>query len=907
MADLPEDEKERRLIIEEKLELLLETYVTIQLSAHQLTEAIKFHVAEFVVESCLAASMTDYLFHRMFDKFVDYEAHGPMVDALAVYIVKGKIDAIPAPISRALLDRFYANPQHLERCVIRLDLSTFDLDRMLAYFAKYQCWGGILYIWSTAMQDWTSPLVEMIPLVRFVIDRPYHRLSKRAKLVFPFMRMTLCGLSFPFKKPLDIIVARTARTAVYQFLFSRRNIRWPADGKIVLTADASMADDDYPFPYLRLFIQLDARKFVSVMEHAFEDDFLDAAAITLENPGAWRSGITRQAMVNSLLELVPPNITKSLTPQHVIVVCCFIARCTHKYNKHVVLEPDVAKLILNLLTLSKDASTYDERQKAVEELLFVHSPEKDEHVIKMFESAGFYRVLETIYRSERNFGKVVETYLHDPSRRHLVFDCVRKLLSEKSKSVEKGRLLEKKRDQVLASVWALLGEIVEVDGYRAAQLVKDSFNNRHEDVIVKLSNAPNREYAYLRGLLDAPKTSRRNYFVADKSLVVSHKLMERYISLMCERNPKRIQPFLEKNVGRYRLEEAIAICQVFTVIDALVWLYEYKDDQSRALDVVITNINQQADIICALATQVRSHGYDPTDQEKTALKSSSDKLVELLKMGVGVCERASIQAHAAISPEARKALDYESQDLWFSLLSAFVDTIRQLKFLEIAPPAVLNRKDGHMRAEPAVSYIIALLRSNLRGALTNLLHVVGTTSISLPQLLLRVIQSQPDAKLEPQSVHANQRNQRICTFSDIRDIFFGAMDLYHFEQQLVNVATKIVAMDVYQEMRSSVRLRARGTRLGSAECCICKQKLWVNPSMLKAHKKHFHSTRGKEPEHNETHDSLDTYIFHCGHGYHVHCWPTSTTKTCIECAQTSSAKGWFHSTHTMKQKQVQEN
>ncbi|RKP13960.1 hypothetical protein BJ684DRAFT_19593 [Piptocephalis cylindrospora] len=80
--------------------------------------------------------------------------------------------------------------------------------------------------------------------------------------------------------------------------------------------------------------------------------------------------------------------------------------------------------IVYALVRDTDPTTHQDRQGALEDLLKVYAPAAPEAMERMYERAGFYRVLESVYRKTHRYGRIVETYLMDTKRRHGVFEAL---------------------------------------------------------------------------------------------------------------------------------------------------------------------------------------------------------------------------------------------------------------------------------------------------------------------------------------------------------------------------------------------------------------------------------------------------------------------------------------------------
>lgn len=890
MYDLPLDEAQREQILRTRLiELIL-------LSIHT-SNASTLNLSKRCIRICIKANMQDVIFEDIYellktkdDKY-GTEASRYFLKALIPFILSGKIREVPPLVAQDLLEHLKSKPRLFERCILNVNVMSFDTDRLSAFCRKFKLWEGLMRFWNTTVKDWVSPVVEMLPHIRQHLEvirknppSSYLSLhhSNNLKVIFPYIKNTLLGVSYPSSEcALEVMDAQLAKTSLYQFLFARKCLHWPTDGgEIVRTG----VEDDIPFPYLRLLLRLDSSAFLNTLSDAFDNNFLDTSPITLENPGAWRSGISRQAMVDSIMEVLSlqEHGVIHFNGPDLINLYCFIAHTAHKHSKVVNLDASIIRHLIMKLAMEYDSPSYDRRQTAVQELLYVHIPEYNSSLVDLLISAKFFRVLETIYRTERKFDKVVETYLRDDSRRHKAIDCVRKLLSERSKSVEKGKLIERKQIEVRKSVWTLLPEFVEIDGRKAAAMVRDLFDAKHEDALKQLQGNSDLEYRYLKGLLDTSyyyKKRSKSTIIASKD--VSPRLHVRYISLMCAEDANSVCGYLQRNQGHYPVEDALALCQLYAVIDGIVWLLETREDRPRALEAVLVRIQQMVRGLVSRASELRQRGFNVAKSDLLYLKQTGEKIASLFRMAIDVCERACrVVQNISDNPDQRAQLEKECEDMWFDLIVAYVNTFRIYKQqgLEV---------DLESTQLPVVNLSLTILRSDLRGILNQIFNTVGKTFVPFPSLILRLVKAQPETPniVNSPLTMANVR-RRPCAFSDIKDIFFGAIEMYRFEEQAIKIGNQLLRQDVYQLLRTNCRQRARGWRLNNLECSLCKLRVF---------------------ESSEPQDS-DIKVFRCGHAFHSRCinkiaWSKAQssqllatfTLKCIYCenAQNESNGGWF--------------
>ncbi|KAG1061439.1 hypothetical protein G6F42_027678 [Rhizopus arrhizus] len=87
------------------------------------------------------------------------------------------------------------------------------------------------------------------------------------------------------------------------------------------------------------------------------------------------------------------------------------------YTTFILLPPKTLHKVLVRLAQDHDPNTRIDREKAVQNLLTVYTPGNQEQIVGLYEDAGFWKVLEDVYRRDKKYGKLVEAYLKDDERR----------------------------------------------------------------------------------------------------------------------------------------------------------------------------------------------------------------------------------------------------------------------------------------------------------------------------------------------------------------------------------------------------------------------------------------------------------------------------------------------------------
>ncbi|KAF9202333.1 Vacuolar protein sorting-associated protein 8 [Haplosporangium sp. Z 27] len=719
------------------------------------------------------------------------------------------------------------------------------------------------------------------------------------KLLYNYLCDSLLGKSYIDGTDLAEDEAVAAKVSLYSFIFSGRCVMWPpTGGQLILTGNTDDDEDSEPtYPYLRLLLRYDSEEFLKVMDLAFEDTYL--ASTNRNFSQVSRNGqdgpgrvMSRQLIINTLLEVLTPSASsfsgsylsdfndtsnspeEEYTAKDVAHLYSFIARNYAKSPKTLALSPTTLHRILTRLSSDTDPTTREERQVAVQALLRCYSPEDDASMMALYEQAEFYRVLEKMYRSQKQYGLMIVTFLKDPERRSLVFEAIRKLLGPLRP--QRAALSEKQRTDIVKTAMEHIAEIVDIDGEQAALLVHRYLNAEHRSVLETLHGSKPRLFAYLRGLLEPSNSMIMDQTISrvgddsqplangdDELMGISSitdpEIHEQYVELLCQYDPSGVYDYLERHQDNsYRLEKVLKLCEDSGVVDAVVWILERSGNVGGALGKVLEIVQERIDI---LSTLVRSKSDGEVQdahwsiEEQSTMRASLVRLRGVLNVGKQLCERRS-QKVKLISQAAKAPLQQntmaqsDTETLWFRLLQVFVSASRRMTHLitaklpksqndgddedegsttpldsfsspsniltiENAPPTIF----ANSSPESKESYhVISQLSNNFKGfvqsILATLLLSTSTPQVSLPSLLRRLLISESSDEGD------------LNRFSDFKDIFIGMLDTFKYEGQLLEMTNGLFERDLFLGVQLIAKSRSKGWRPRKGNCEICGGAFW---------------------------------------------------------------------------------
>ncbi|KAF9216835.1 Vacuolar protein sorting-associated protein 8 [Podila verticillata] len=861
---------------------------------------------------------------------------GIFLQSMEGYILQDRLTEMPPQVMQAFV-KYYSDRgmfKELELCICHTLCHVLEMDQIVDLCQKHQLYTALIYVWNKSIGDYVSPVVELLKVIKTILrdrrlgidsttnletpkesngfsdhgpgtegseDKSHQPKLSNDEIVqklYNYLSDSLLGKSYIDGTLLEEQDAITAKVSLYSFIFSGRCVMWPpVGGKLILTGDIDNAEESEPtYPYLRLFLRHDCEEFLKVMDLAFEDSYLSSTSRDFsqmsrngqEGPGRVMS---RQLIINTLLEVLTPSVSFSsnsisdmsgnssndtedeYTARDIAHLYSFVARAYARSPKSLVLSPTTLHRILTRLSSDTDLTTREERQIAVQALLRCYTPSDESGMMDLYEQAGFYRVLEKMHRSQKQFGPMIVTFLRDPERRPLVFEAIRKLLDPTRP--QRTPITEKQRTDIVKTAMEHIAEIVDIDGEQAALLVHKYLNAEHRSVLETLHGSKPRLFAYLRGLLEpSNKAPEKRQLITEReaagglsvymdntelsptggSSITDPEIHEQYVELLCQYDPSGVYDYLERHQDNsYRLERVLKTCENAGVVDAVVWILERSGNVGGALGKVLDIVQERIDMLSTLVKS-KSDGKIQdaywTLEEQSNTRDSLVRLRGVLNVGKQLCERRSqkakllSQVSTAPLPQASTNNESDTETLWFRLLQAFVAASRKMTFLiasgkggsadqvegdlstqgsnankavliENAPPALFSNSSP----ESQYSYNVTdQLSNNFKGfvqsILATLLLSTSTPQVSLPSLLRRLLRSESSGDGD------------LNRFSDFKDIFLGMLDTFKYEGQLLEMTNGLFERDLFMGVQLIAKTRARGWRPRKGNCEICGGAFW---------------------------------------------------------------------------------
>jgi vacuolar protein sorting-associated protein 8 len=774
--------------------------------------------------ACIALGDLEFLFEDLFQAYDDAGIAPIYLEQFETFVLEHDVRTVDPRIAQRLIGLHAANgrPDRAERVIWHIDPVCLDIDQVVQLCQTHHLYDALIYVYTRAMRDYVAPVVEMLGLIRKVMqlrrspepdEAALEPLIINAYKVYPYLADVLSGLTYPSEEPLDEDEATQAKHDLYAFLFHGRSNTWPRGegGKLILTAEEDGGVEP-TYPYCRLLLRFDAEAFLHTLDLAFEDTyFIDEVS----------SSASRLVIVKILLEILAssslssssPSSSSALPPAVRTFVHIFVARNVPKYPQSIQMAPSVLHDILVGLTTDPDWGTREDRQLAAEYLLSAYTPHETEQLVRLFEGAGFYRILRTWHRHEGRWAPLLLAHLHDPDIHATELFAHADEIFTTAARLHSGAVPDDLRSTVAASLPDLLNASV----INTAHFLDYHVPQLHDRAMESMgSDADHKRFAYLRCLLGPPSTDDEEQSRSGPSAGVPPRLRQTYVSLLCKVDPGNVIPSLRYlPADFFEWDDALRTCEDEGVFDAVVWGLDWRGSPKAALNKVATFGKR----LSAVVGEIVAQGVPAGSEQQ--LQQHVENLEAIGRAGVAICvERSNKQAQA----QATAAEDVPPvEDLWFQLLHTQICTVQAVSTC-CAPDKIPNADLDTKREEAPVIRALTTLRSLVQTTFSSLVSASAARGrgrgFSFPRLFTRLVET-TTSSLSSSLGKADGGTP----YTEFRAILTGMMEAYRAEGDMLVITKHLLDRDVFETIELAARARARGWTPRAGTCAGCKLPL----------------------------------------------------------------------------------
>jgi vacuolar protein sorting-associated protein 8 len=813
---LPDDDQSRHGLVREKLLEIMSASLKYsfghnqQAGTGQLDDLQLKDLAIACVYATLAIEDTPLLFDEVFAWYDDHEKATIFLDVLEPYILDGQITSIPPVALKPLINHYMTihTSESLEETICRLDTSTMDIDQVTSLCKSHNLYDAYIYVWTQALGDYTGPLEELLKLSRASSQRNGHledpvRAQRTAIKIFPYLSFTLTSRIYPTGKEADPRESHKAKEQIYGFFFSGaldHVSRRPSGTKSSQT-----------FSHLRELLSFDAASSMSVLNEAFEDNYLNRSD-EASNGFDMDAGLTetsrsktftRQFIVAVLLEVMS---SADLKAEDSIFIDMFVARSLPKYPQDIVLSGSTLDQVLTRICYSKDQNTTEDCQLSVEYLLSVYHPPDMQSFLPLFKEARFFRVLKSVFRSEHQWSLLVQTYFLDQEDQEEVFEVIRGCLRNTSP------LSSKQRREIQDIVKSHAINLANVDVRQTALLIAEFLPESHELFLSSFENNPNLQYHYLNSLLEPP--GRLPLLPSPSS-----SLIGRYIQLLCQRRPLHVASYVDTlKDADLQLRDVLPSMEASGVIDAAVILMARQGQVGDAMKRLVKHLSSLEGALSGILLNME--GSPDVASSREAINDLLGSITRYSGVGTWLCQRqtkAAQRSRPVNRPPRRpntapQILSFE-ETLWLQLISSIVSIATNF-----SRPDLVKRAETDIYLDEG-NVVVSSLRTVVQNVFTALLKATTASRETSGD-------RQDFSFLQILRAFLTRAAASSPSLAELRAVISSIFSAYAYEESLLALSNAMLDKDLFVHVDEITKLRSQGWRPRGQICEICRHRVW---------------------------------------------------------------------------------
>jgi hypothetical protein len=817
---LPEEDGLRHSVVQERLLEMISASLkyafgrnrearTERLGPSQLED-----LADASIAACICVGDYDFLWDEVYNWYEEHDSEGIFLDVLEPSILQGAVRSLPPASLKALINHYATNhtSSRLEEIICLLDPTTIDIEQVTTLCKQHNLYDAFIYVWNRTLGDYIGPLQELLELAGRAMEPLVNgdgaadggRNYSNAMKMFPYLSFILTGRIYPTGDEMEESEALKAKTALYTYLFSGNH----ADG-------SPGAQQAQPFAGLRAILEFDSASFMSMLNEAFEDSFLnDSAELTngdsVPAPDSMSGKliVNRQYLVSILLEVMS---TSPFGPAETIYLDMFIARNLPKYPQYILLSGTTLHQVLRRLCQYPSEEMAEDCELSVEYLLSVYHPPDIQSLVPLFKEARFFRVLKSTYRAEKQFPELILVYLEDNRERDLVFACIQDCLRPGS-----GLSTKQQRD-VFEVVKTHAGELARINVSKAAQTMQELAPTLHESFLRALEDDEYKQFHYLGILLEPEVRSTAERNTPGR---LDSWMIERYVQLLCRYNPSHVAEYVDAlRVGDLRLEEVLPSMEESGVVDAAVILLARQGQVRSAMDRLIAYLGTLESGLAGILQNAEETPDSASTAE--AIHYLLESLEKYTGVGTWLCQgqtksskrRNGMTSGKRGSTVLEQPLSFE-ENLWLDLIDTVVRIARNVSSGVTIP----WNQDGNGDGDGAelTSVFRRLVQQVFTALLTSTTKTGGPASSERTDVsFLRILRA-----------FLTRAASWSPSLSELRAVLASIFSAYTYEESLLALANGMLDKDLFVHVDEVTKLRQRGWRPRGQVCEICRRRVW---------------------------------------------------------------------------------
>ena len=825
---LPEDDASRHSVVEERLIEMMSASLKYAFGKNQKAGTSKLgdrqlkELATACFNACLSIEDMEFLFDDVYTWYSDDQVEALFLHILEGYIKNGSIRNLPPSVLKDLVGHFVegGRDSELEEILCLLNPVTMDIDQITSLCKKHRLYDALFYVWNQALGDHITILKDLLYLKE---DQAHDHRSDRdlfrtmsenpASKVFPYLSYILTGRIYPTGEAIEETKATMAKAEIYDFLFS-------SGRRDTVMNESSSNKMTLSLPNLRRILKLDSSSFLSMLNEAFEDSFLNGSneipngqqrIAELSEEQRFGLSVNRQFIISVLIEVIAPP---DFDGKDIIYLDMFVARNIAKFSQFILLPGSTLQRVMVELCTYSDEETAEDCQLSVEYLLSVFQPPDLPSMIPILSDAHFYRIIKLIYTSEREYALLLTTCFEDRENPQAIFDCIAECLKPRS------NLSPKQIEDIHNVIINHASVLVEAGLTRAASIIDAFAPDLHTVLLETLNDDEHAQFQYLREVLE-PSEPRK---AADETprTSLNQNFVEQYVRLLCDYDPHHVNDYIGNlQVGDLRLESVLPALESSGIINAAVVIMAREGKLREAIDRLTQYLRTLGAALIGLLD-----GVHETPDAANAQETSDDlttSLQKYIRIGVWLCQSqtksvANLKGKATAS--SRRALVTDplrtDEELWLDLVDSVVQVTRD----------VGDTLESHLDTESATtnhpidsSKVLSSLRTMVQETFTALL-----TSTTMPQA--NDVRQKDLSFLRIFRAFLDRVSLSSPSISNLRAVLSTIFSAYSYEESLLDLANRLLDKDLFVHVAEVSSMRRRGWRPLGQLCEGCGKRVW---------------------------------------------------------------------------------
>lgn len=823
---LPESNSARHDLVQEKLLEMMSASLRYAFGKNQEANIPRVgedqlrELAAACFTACLSIEDNDFLFEDVYTWYLDGKVHGIFLGILETYIMNRTIRVVPPSVVKDLTSYFIEAglKERLEEILCHLDPASMDIDQLTSLCKEHKLYDALLFIWNQALGDYTTVLKDLLIVHPGPVSGTTYGYDVASNKAFPYLSYILTGRIFPTGEVMDQDLAVRAKASLYYFLFS--------GGQAQNTDKKESTIDESSFPHLRSILHLSASSFLSMLNEAFEDNFLNDSS-ELINHGSddlseemrFGRSLNRQYIVSILLKVLSTSVYST---EDVLYLDMFIARNIPKFPQFIRLPGSVLDKVLIELCNYPDEHIENDCQLSVEYLLSIYQPPDLSFMIPLFAKARFFRVLKSIYKSEKQYALLLQTCIGDRESPEAIFECIADCLRP-------GAGLNRKQiEDVRNVIIEHADDLIRADLTLAASTLDEFAPDLHGALLLTLGQDEQAQFQYLGRILEPRSSISANK--AGES-IPNHPYIEQYVRLLCEYTPHHVSEYIDKlKTGDLRLEKVLPVLEHSGVIDAAVVLLAREGKVGDAMDRLVQHLQTLQAAMIGLLDSINETPDAANTQE--TLNDLVESFQKYARVGIWLCHGQSkiarISKPSLTSSRHELSLQDDltpAENMWLDLVDVVVQVTRIIS--EMVESRASNADPEHdnmvlqsvKRQSGEYFNLLNSLRDTVQDSFTALLTATAVPDTNQKRhkdmSFLRILRA-----------FLNRASLSSPSLSNLRAVLAAIFSAYSYEESLLALANRLLDNDLFVHVSEVASLRKRGWRPLGQVCEGCNRRVW---------------------------------------------------------------------------------